>query len=142
MFHPPILSDRQWSQVALAWHLTWPGWIAGVGLYALGDLTNRQAAFMILALVAAGRLLRLWALSHDRKKSIPSNDTNSLLRLASRVTLLECLAFGGAWLGWRLMQSPQFDPDSMVLQAVLIPWASLFFVVSSLAKQESNAADL
>jgi len=40
------------------------------------------------------------------------------------------------------MQSPQFDPDSMVLQAVLIPWASLFFVVSSLAKQESNAADL
>jgi hypothetical protein len=116
--------------------------MAGVALYAVGDLTNRQAAFMMLALIAAGRILRLWALSHERKKAIPASDATSLLRLASRVTLLECLAFGGAWLGWRLMQSPQFDPDSMVLQAVLIPWASLFFVVSSLAKQESNAADL
>ncbi len=142
MYRPPIMSDRQWSHVRLAWHLTWPGWLAGVALLALGDLTARQAIFTIFTLVTVGRALRLWSLSEERMKLIPSASANSMLRLASRVTLLEILAFGGSWLGWQLMQLPKTDPDGMVLQALLIPWPSLFFVVASLQHQESNATDL
>lgn len=142
MFRPPIMSDRQWSHIALAWHLTWPGWVAGVGLLFLGGLTPRQAIFTIFALVAIGRVLRLWALSHDRMKLIPRASTNAMVRLASRVTLMEIVALGGSWVGWQMMQSPHFDPDGMVLQALLLPWPSLFFVVSSLQHQENNATDL
>jgi hypothetical protein len=142
MFRSPIMSARDWSQVALAWHLTWPGWLAGVALLTVGGLTPRQAIFAIFTMVAIGRALRLWSLSHDRLKLIPQANTNTMLRLASRVTLLEILAFGGSWLGWQLMQLPRTDPDGMVLQALLIPWPSLFFVVSSLQQQERNATDL
>jgi hypothetical protein len=142
MYRPPFLSERQWSQITLAWHLTWPGWLAGVALLALGGLTARQAIFSIFSMVAIGRALRLWSLSQERMKLMPRANANSMLRLASRVTLLEVVAFGGTWLGWQMMQLPRTDADGMVLQALLIPWPSLYFVVASLQHQERNATNL